>query len=145
MTTRISGLGSSGLDIDTLVSQTMQAKRVPIDKMKQKMTYLGWQKDADREMNTDMSSFMTEAQKLTLQTTFLAKKATMSTSDADKVKVVVPTAASSLSGNFTLEVSQLAKSATVNSGKIGAFTADVGTLKVTGEIGAQKCNNFKWG
>lgn len=143
MTIRINGLGSSGLDIDTLVSQMMQAKRVPIDKMKQKMTYLGWQRDAYRSMNTDMSSFMNEAQKLTLQSTFLAKKVSMATSDSDKVQVTA--APNALTGNFSLKVTQLAKSATITgNGVLGAggnpnaalATANA-TLNVIGETGTQ--------
>jgi len=137
MTTRITGLGSSGLDIDTLVSQMMQAKRVPIDQMKQKMTYLSWQRDAYRDMNTDMSGFMNEAQKLTLQSTFMTKKATMSDTDSGKVQVT-PTA-NSLVGNFTLEVDQIAKSAsTSSSASIGAFSGQAGSLQVTGQLGTKQ-------
>jgi flagellar hook-associated protein 2 len=143
MTIRINGLGSSGLDIDSLVSQMMQAKRVPIDQMKQKMTYLSWQRDAYRDMNTDMSSFMNEAQKLTLQSTFLTKKVSLSASDAEKVQVT-PTA-NAFTGNFTLKVSQLAKTATItSSASLGvssnpsqAFAADDATLQVTGQFGTQ--------
>ncbi|MFC5700871.1 flagellar filament capping protein FliD [Cohnella faecalis] len=113
MTIRVNGLGSSGLDIDTLVSQMVQAKRVPIDQMKQKMTYLGWQRDAYRDMNTEMTNFMKEAQKLTLQSSFMTKKAAMSAADADKVKVS-PTSGA-FTGNMTLKVTQLAKAASLTS------------------------------
>ncbi|UKS26145.1 flagellar filament capping protein FliD [Paenibacillus sp. HWE-109] len=142
MPTRVSGLGS-GLEVDSLVSQMMQAKRVPIDKMTQKVTYLDWQRDAYRSMNTDVSAFMKEAQKLTFQTNILAKKSNMSTADADKVKVT-PTS-NALNGNFSLKVSQIAKNATTSSsstvlGGAAAATdplADAdATLKVTGELGA---------
>ncbi|MCY9665097.1 flagellar filament capping protein FliD [Paenibacillus alginolyticus] len=146
MTTRINGLGSSGLDIDTLVSQMMQAKRVPIDQMTQKMTVLGWQRDAYRNMNTDMSSFMTEAQKLTLQSTFLAKKVSLSASDTDKVQVTP--AANALTGNFTLQVKQLAKNATITSSAALGISANSSnplavadaTLKITGSVGSDSVN-----
>lgn len=142
MAIRISGLGS-GLDIDSLVSQMMQAKRIPIDRMKQKMTYLEWQRDAYREMNTDMSAFMKEAQKLTLETNLLAKKASMSVSDTDKVQVTP--SSSAFTGNFTLKVTQMAKSATITSSAgLGvsanpsqALAAADATLEVTGELGTQ--------
>ncbi|MEW9702567.1 flagellar filament capping protein FliD [Paenibacillus sp. SI8] len=134
MTTRISGLGSSGLDIDSLVSQMMKAKRAPIDQMIQKKTSLTWQRDAYRDMNTDMSSFMNEAQKLTYQSTFMAKKTTLSTSDTSKVQVT-PTA-NALSGNFTLQVDKLAKVATITStGPVGAFSGTAGTINVAGTLG----------
>lgn len=143
MTTRISGLGSSGLDIDTIVKQSMQAKQIPIDQMKQKLTYLSWQRDAYRDMNTEVSSFLNEVQKLTLQTTFLAKKASLSTTDAGKVQV--SPAANAMNGNFTLQVSQIAKNATItSSATLGvsanpsqAFAAANATLQVTGGLGTQ--------
>lgn len=141
MPTRISGLGS-GLDIDNLVSQMMQAKRVPIDKMSQKLTGLSWQRDAYRDMNTDMSAFMKEVQKLTLSSNIMAKQASMATADSDKVKITATPNA--LNGNFTLNVSQIAKSASISSGSLGITAnpsqamADMNTtLEVAGELGAQ--------
>lgn len=143
MPIRINGLGSSGLDIDTLVSQMVKAKQIPIDQMIQKKTYLEWKRDAYRSMNTEISSFMNEAFKLTLQSTFMAKKASMSASDAEKV-LVSPTA-SAFTGNFTLKVTQLAKAATLTSSSAlgvsanpsqALATADA-TLKITGETGSQ--------
>ncbi|WP_161410089.1 flagellar filament capping protein FliD [Paenibacillus silvestris] len=141
MPTRISGLGS-GLDIDNLVSQMMQAKRVPIDKMSQKLTGLSWQRDAYRDMNTDMSAFMKEAQKLTLSSNIMAKKASMATSDSDKVKITATPNA--LNGNITLNVTQIAKSASITSGSLGitanpsqAIADTNATLEVTGELGVQ--------
>ncbi|WP_274654180.1 flagellar filament capping protein FliD [Paenibacillus humicola] len=141
MTIRVSGLGTSGLDIDSLVSQMMQAKQVPIDQMIQKKTYLEWQRDAYRSMNTDVSSFMNEALKLTLQSTFQTKEASMSETDDDKV-LVSPTA-SSFTGNFTLKVTQLAKSAQLtSSAPLGvssnpgqALAAADATLQITGATG----------
>lgn len=137
MPTRISGLGS-GLDIDTLVKQTMQAKRVPFDQMRQKMTYLGWQRDAYREMNTDMSGLLKEVQKLTFESNVQAKKASMTTSDAEKV--IATPSAGAVSGNFTLQVNQIAKSASVTSGMvIGMSTNQLnasGTLTITGSVGS---------
>ncbi|MCY9660512.1 flagellar filament capping protein FliD [Paenibacillus chondroitinus] len=134
MTTRISGLGTTGLDIDSIVSQMMKVKQAPIDQMIQKRTSLTWQRDAYRDVNTDMSSFMNEAQKLTLQATFMTQKTTLSTTDAGKVQVS-PTA-KALTGNFSLKVDQIAKVATVGSnGPIGSFTATAGTINVAGSLG----------
>ncbi|MCZ8514885.1 flagellar filament capping protein FliD [Paenibacillus filicis] len=140
MTIRINGLGSSGLDIDSLVSQMMQAKRIPIDQMTQKMTYLSWQRDAYRSMNTDVSAFMNEAQKLTLQSTFMAQKASMSATDAAKVQVTPTTNA--FTGNFSLAVTQIAKSASItSSGALGLSSNPTqalnaaGTLTITGSVG----------
>lgn len=142
MPIRISGLGS-GLDIESIVTQMMQAKRIPIDRMKQKMTQLEWQRDAYRDMNTEMNNFLKEAQKLTLQSTFLAKKASLTSSDAERVQVT-PTA-NAVSGNFTLQVKQVAKNATITSNAALGLSSDTSqavatantTLRITGELGVQ--------
>ncbi|NGQ95641.1 flagellar filament capping protein FliD [Brevibacillus sp. SYP-B805] len=142
MPVRITGLGS-GLDIDSLVKQQMQIKRIPIDTKKQKLTWLTWQRDAYRDMNTQVSSFLTEARKLTLESTFLAKTASLSTDDAQKV--TVKPNPSAVNGNFTLQVKQIAKNAMMaSSAALGVAsdttqaiaTADV-TLTVTGELGSK--------
>ncbi|MED1872998.1 flagellar filament capping protein FliD [Brevibacillus borstelensis] len=143
MPTRITGLGS-GLDIETLVQQQMQAKRIPIDLKRQKLTSLSWQRDAYREVNTQVSAFLNEVRNLRLESTFLAKKASMSTDDSQKV-TVKPTSGS-LNGNFTLEVKQLAKNATlISKDKLGiagdtkqAVTAVQEELTISGELGEKK-------
>lgn len=142
MPTRISGLGS-GLDINAIVQQAMQAKRIPIDQMKQKVTYLGWQRDAYRDMNTEMSNFLKEVQKLTLESSVLAKKASLSAADADKVKAAP--SASAVNGNFTLDVTQIAKSASIISSALGvsanptvALAPADATLRVKGTTGEKQ-------
>ncbi|GAA4718749.1 flagellar filament capping protein FliD [Brevibacillus fulvus] len=141
MTIRITGL-ASGLDIDSLVSEQVKAKRVPLDSKKQKLQTLTWKREAYQEVNTKINSFLSEARKLTLQASFLTKKASLSASDSEKVLVTPATDAST--GNFTLKVKQIAKNATVSSSqRLGlsdnmtraVATSDV-TLKVTGQVGA---------
>jgi len=142
MPIRISGLGS-GLDVESIVKQMMQAKRIPIDRMKQKMTHLEWQRDAYRDMNAEMNSFLKEAQKLTLQSTFLAKKASLTAADAERVQATP--AADAVSGNFTLQVKQVAKNATLTSNAALGLSSNPSqavatanaTLRITGELGSQ--------
>lgn len=139
MTVRITGLGS-GLDIESLVKQQMQAKRIPIDLKKQKLTQLTWTRDAYRELNTKVSTFLNETRKLTLETNFLTKKAIVSSDDSQKV-LVNPTA-NAINGNYSLKVNQIAKNTTLSSSAaIGLGTSGVATqnltLKVTGELGTQ--------
>lgn len=142
MPIRITGLGS-GLDIESLVKQQMQAKRVPIDQKKQKLTYLSWQTDAYREMNTAASAFMNEARKLTLESTFLTKKTSLNTDDSQKVQVSANPNA--ISGNFTLQVKQLAKNASlaslsalgVSSNPSQSLADSDLTLTVAGELGSK--------
>jgi len=142
MTVRITGLGS-GLDIESLVKQQMQAKRIPIDQKKQKLTWLTWQRDAYRDMNKEVSSFLSEARKLTFESTFLTKKSTVSTEDSQKVTVNPNPGA--VDGNFTLKVKQIAKNAMMaSSGTLGVgsnpsqgLATSAVTLTVTGELGVK--------
>ena len=56
MVTRISGL-ASGMDIDTIVKNLMNAERMPLDKLKQNKQTLEWQRDDYRAMNTLLLDF----------------------------------------------------------------------------------------
>ena len=55
MTLRINGF--SGMDIDSMVKELMTAKRAPLDKLNQQKTYLSWQRDSYREMNSKVFAF----------------------------------------------------------------------------------------
>ncbi|GAB6991339.1 flagellar filament capping protein FliD [Paenibacillus pini] len=55
MTIRINGF--SGFDVDSMVTKLMTAKRIPLDKLNQQKTYLSWQRDSYREMNSKMFDF----------------------------------------------------------------------------------------
>lgn len=139
MPMRISGLSGSGLDIDTIVSQLVKARKAPIDTMSKKKINLEWQRDAYREMNTSMTTFLKQAEKIRLEGNFVSKAANITSSDAEKVKVSAQSGA--LNGNFSLTIRQIAKSATLGSTlSIGttpsAPFADVDTiLNVTGSVG----------
>ncbi|MEC0241421.1 flagellar filament capping protein FliD [Paenibacillus dokdonensis] len=52
--------GFSGMDVDSMVKQLMTAKRVPLDKLNQQKTYLSWQRDSYREMNSKVFGFKTK-------------------------------------------------------------------------------------
>ncbi|MBL0385531.1 flagellar filament capping protein FliD [Tumebacillus sp. ITR2] len=144
MPTRINGLGTSGLDTDTLVKQLMQAKRIPIDKMVQKKTQLEWKRDAYRDMNTVLSGFQTAVDKLNLQSTLLLKKATSS----DETKVSATASSGSINGTYNLVVKQVAKAAQVSSTSTLGISSNVSqsltatgtSFDLTGELGTQTIN-----
>lgn len=50
---RVSGF-SSGMDIDSIVKEMMTARRVPLNKLNQQKTVLGWQRDSYREFNAKL-------------------------------------------------------------------------------------------
>ncbi|ETT49977.1 flagellar capping protein [Paenibacillus sp. FSL R7-269] len=56
MVNRISGM-VSGLDVDSLVKQMVNAKRIPLDKLTQEKQIMQWQRDNYREINSKLIDF----------------------------------------------------------------------------------------
>lgn len=55
-TTRITGM-ASGLDVDSLVKQLMQAERKPLDKLNQDKQLIEWKRENYREVSTKLVTF----------------------------------------------------------------------------------------
>ncbi|OAB41850.1 flagellar filament capping protein FliD [Paenibacillus antarcticus] len=49
--------GFSGMDVDSMVSQLMTAKRAPLNKLNQQKTILQWTRDSYRELNSKIVDF----------------------------------------------------------------------------------------
>jgi len=132
MPIRIGGM-ATGMDTDTLVKQLMQAKRMPIDKMKQQRTQMEWKRDSYRDMNVLMAQMRDSADKLRFGTTANAKKATSSDSTA-----VTATAGPNVApGTYQLKVLQMAEGAQVQTDNAVASTTVVqsgsnNTLSING-------------
>ena len=128
---RITGMGS-GLDIDKLVTDLMKAERIPLDKLKQKKTSVGWTSDLYREINTKLTGLRNALNKIKLQGDWKESKATSSNEN-----IVSATAGAGVpAGNHKVEVSRLASGATLTGGVIAGFdpttklTQD-GTMTIT--------------
>ncbi|MBP2001772.1 flagellar hook-associated protein 2 [Paenibacillus shirakamiensis] len=110
MTLRVNGF--SGMDVDSMVKQLMTAKRIPLDKLNQQKTYLSWQRDSYRELNSKIFDF--KQNKLT--DTF-GKSISMSTRQAvltgntDAIKADATAGATGAS--MTVNVTQLATKANI--------------------------------
>ncbi|MCM3113113.1 flagellar filament capping protein FliD [Lederbergia lenta] len=127
---RIAGL-ASGMDIDMMVKNLMQAERLPLDKLKQKKQILEWQRDDYRSINTQLLSFRDKLAQLKLTPNYRAR--TVTSSNEDKVSATVTSGASQASYSIS-EVKQLATAATrVNTGTIGIDPAkNFGSQTVSG-------------
>lgn len=129
---RISGLGS-GLDIDTMIRQLMQAERVPLDKLVQKKQTLEWQRDDYRAVNARFLELRNAAFDMKLQSKYLARSA----SSSDNAVVTASAGAGAAAGIYTIQVDQLARSAQLTSNApVGAGDAstklsDLGLLEDT--------------
>ncbi|WP_428911001.1 flagellar filament capping protein FliD [Niallia sp. Krafla_26] len=112
---RISGL-ASGMDIDSIVSDMMKIKRMPLDKLKQEKQVMEWQRDDYREMNTLLLDFRSELTQMKLTTRYRTR--TTTTTDDSRVTATASSAAA-LSSFSISSVTQLASAETlVNSGSI---------------------------
>ncbi|MGD7043352.1 flagellar hook-associated protein 2 [Jeotgalibacillus proteolyticus] len=110
MSMRINGL-ASGMDIDSIVKEMMNANRVPLDKLTQQKQYTEWQRDDYRDMNRKMNDFSNLIFDTVLRpSTFSQKTVTSSSPD---VSIRSLSATSDMGG--TINVSQVARAATLRS------------------------------
>lgn len=110
---RISGL-ASGIDTEKIVTDLMNAHRIPLDKITQKKQYLEWQLDDYRTTNRQLFDFSKNTfDNMILSKSFSAKTVNISSPNDVTIKNMGST--SDFSG--TLQIHQLAKNATMQSGE----------------------------
>ncbi|WP_373893379.1 flagellar hook-associated protein 2 [Virgibacillus natechei] len=103
---RIGGL-ASGMDIDSLVNQLMDAEKIPLNKMQQDKTLLEWERDSFRDVNKKLLELDNMMLDMKLSHTYNPKTVSSSMEDA-----VTATGSSSASnGTYDIKVNQLASSA----------------------------------
>ena len=105
---RISGL-ASGMDIDSMVTELMKAKRASYDKMVQKRIAVEWAREDYRSLSTKIVDFRNN--KLTsynMSNALQAKKAELS---GNTDSIVVNSATASAAGSFDIEVTKVAQAA----------------------------------
>jgi len=111
---RISGL-ASGMDTEKMVTDLMNAHRIPLDKITQKKQYLEWQLDDYRTTNRQLFDFSKNTfDNMILSTSFSAK--TVNISSPNDVAIRNMGSTSDFSG--TIQVTQLAKNATFQSAEL---------------------------
>jgi len=124
---RISGL-ASGMDTEKMVTDLMNAHRIPLDKITQKKQYLEWQLDDYRTTNRQLFDFSKNTfDNMILSTSFSAK--TVNISSPNDVAIRNMGSTSDFSG--TIKIAQLAKNATLQGGKSIKFVEhEIGDPKV---------------
>ena len=108
---RLSGLGGSGLDTESIIKQLMTAEKVPLTKLIQKRQLAEWKRDAYRDMTNKLREFKDtyfnvakSASNLMSETSF--KKFTgVSTNNA---YVTVSGNAESIAGSHTVSITSIA-------------------------------------
>ncbi|NIK79337.1 flagellar hook-associated protein 2 [Paenibacillus castaneae] len=138
---RIGGL-ASGMDTDAIIKKLMAAQRIPLDKLAQKKQALEWKRDDYRTLNSKILEFRNAAFDMKLQSGYLAKKVSSSQENI----VSVTGTANANEGQYTIQIKELAASASLTSGdlagppgvgkKLSVLNLSSETeLKVTGEKG----------
>lgn len=129
---RMGGI-ASGMDTESMVRQLMKTERQRMDRWTQQKTRKTWQQEAYREINKTLANYMLEARKkIGLETDYfgnvkpdakdtLTWLKTASSSNANAFSVTA--SATAMTGNYSIEVRQLATSASVSSVQSTSFTS----------------------
>lgn len=113
--TRISGL-SSGVDVDSLVEQLMEAESTKLNSMKQQQQVLEWKQEAYRDVIDQITTFSDTYLSLSSSSSILLQSNFMQFDSSSDSSAVTASATSSADAeNHTIVVSQLATAATVSS------------------------------
>lgn len=111
---RVSGL-ATGMETETIIRDMMAAHRLPLDKITQRKQYLEWQLDDYRSVNRDLKSLSENLFDTTMrQRTYMEKQVSVSNEKSVSIRSVNST--TEFSG--TLQIHQLATSATWQSGEL---------------------------
>lgn len=136
MAVRMTGM-ISGLDTESLIESLVEAQRLKNKKTVDKKTKLEWTQDKWKELNTKLYSlYTTELNKLTLQSSYLTKKASVS----DESKVQVKAGATAPLGSQTIEISELASSGYLTGSELDSSVTKSTTLADLGITGSATLN-----
>lgn len=130
MPIRITGL-NSGLDTESIISALVSSYSYKTDKYKKAQTKLSWKQDAWKELNTKIYSLYKNVGNLRLESSYNLKSATVS----DSTKVSVTAGANAVNGSYSVQVTQLAKSAYLTGAKVQHGTKATTKLSELGYTG----------
>lgn len=123
---RMSGM-ISGLDTESIVTALTSDYQTKVDKYKKSQTKLSWRQDAWKEVNTEVNDFYNSLDKYRYSSAWNLQKATVS----DATKATVSANGKAFNGTQTLEITQLATSAALTSGKLSYTDSDKKAQTVT--------------
>lgn len=122
--------GFSGMDIDTMVTSLMTARRVPLDKLNQQKTILEWTRDSYRDMNIKLVDAKTKLSNFNMQS---AMKTQASTVTGNTSAVRADAQATASSGTMQVEVTKLATKSTIQT-KTDSGLKTTGATPVTASL-----------
>nr|WP_260986953.1 flagellar filament capping protein FliD [Paenibacillus terrae] len=110
MTLRINGF--SGMDVDSMVKQLMTAKRVPLDKLNQQKTYLSWQRDSYREMNSKVFGFKSKLTDVFGKSASIVAQTSVVSDNTDAIKAEA--SSNAVSTSMKVVVNEVATKTTIS-------------------------------
>ncbi len=124
MTAPISFSGlASGIDTNAIIEQQLEARRIPITRLENKTQVLAVQREAYRDVNTQLLALQDEALDLRLESTFLTRAA----SSSDESSVAATAGFASVKTTHRVEISQLAQEAIASSSRYLSETRLLGS------------------
>lgn len=111
---RVSGLGSSGIDVNSIVSQLMQVERIPYDKLDQKKQLTQWTIDAYRDVTSQLQTFKSTFFDILSPTNYMLSPNTykkFTGTSGDSTTVTVTANAGAVIGNHSITVNGIATAA----------------------------------
>lgn len=131
---RLSGL-ASGMDTETMVKNMVDAKRMSlVDPLSKKKQLLEWKREDYRATNTKLMTLRTATSDIKMKTTFMAK----SVESGDSTVLTATARADALAGNYSIQVSQMAKGVTKESTPANAsweYSGEDKSFKLAGKSG----------
>ena len=119
MAVRMTGM-ISGLDTESLIQSLVEAQKLKNKKTTDKKTKLEWTQDKWKELNTKLYSlYTTELNKLTLQSSYMTKKTTVSNDS----KLQVKAGSTAPLGSQTVTIEKLATSGYLTGSELGKTTS----------------------
>lgn len=136
MAIRMTGM-ISGLDTESLIQSLVEAQKLKNKTTTDKKTKLEWTQEKWQDLNKKLYSlYTTELNKLTLQSSYLTKKASVS----DETKVQVKAGATAPLGSQTIEITDLASSGYLTGSELDSSVTKASTLKDLGISGSATLN-----
>ena len=131
MTITSLGIGTNGLDLESLLSKQVAAESIPLQQLQTQAKTLQTKFSAYGQIKSGMTALQTALQALTNPSTWSAVTATSS----DNASVAVTAGDGATAGNVTVAVSQLATAQTLASTAYGSTTSTTGAGSITIQLG----------
>jgi flagellar hook-associated protein 2 len=130
--------GLSGFDTESIVTQLMDAEKIPLTKLYQRRTLVEWKQEAYRDISSSLAGFKSKFFDIVNRSTYLLAESAinaMKAESSDNSYLSVTANSSALAGSQTVKVIQLATAdRTASSARVSSdITGTVSSLALSGK------------